>query len=163
QHQPAVLQLQQIDLSELITALQQKQFALSGQINGALPLYLQDANWWVRDGWLANRNSLTLRLDQQLADDISADNLSAGVALEWLRYLEIYRSSATVNLDKQGNMTLSARIKGYNTQKSRQKVVQLNYNHSENIFQLWRSLRFGDNVQEWINESATWPKRGKHE
>jgi hypothetical protein len=28
------------------------------------------------------------------------------------------------------------------------EVIVLNYSHQENIYQLWRSLRFGDNLQQ---------------
>ncbi|MGO3569761.1 MAG: intermembrane phospholipid transport protein YdbH family protein, partial [Serratia grimesii] len=27
----------------------------------------------------------------------------------------------------------------------------------ENVFQLWRSLRFGDNLQEWLEQALSKP------
>ncbi|PLN77889.1 hypothetical protein CWN64_26740, partial [Klebsiella pneumoniae] len=38
-------------------------------------------------------------------------------------------------------------------------TVHLNYAHEENIFDLWRSLRFGDNLQAWLEQNATLPVR----
>ncbi|XPE42002.1 intermembrane phospholipid transport protein YdbH family protein [Shigella flexneri] len=32
-------------------------------------------------------------------------------------------------------------------------TVNLNYHHEENIFTLWRSLRFGDNLQAWFSRT----------
>ncbi|EOC0956344.1 YdbH domain-containing protein, partial [Cronobacter sakazakii] len=32
-----------------------------------------------------------------------------------------------------------------------------NYQHQENLFTLWRSLRFGDNLQSWLEQHATLP------
>ena len=46
QHQPAIIRLREISLSELITALKPKQIALSGRINGELPLWLNDSPGW---------------------------------------------------------------------------------------------------------------------
>ncbi|EPG5581827.1 intermembrane phospholipid transport protein YdbH family protein, partial [Escherichia coli] len=36
-------------------------------------------------------------------------------------------------------------------------TVNLNYHHEENIFTLWRSLRFGDNLQAWLEQNARLP------
>lgn len=46
QHDAAVLKLSQIDLSALFTVLQPKQFAMSGKVNGELPLYLNNPQCW---------------------------------------------------------------------------------------------------------------------
>ncbi|WP_158382396.1 intermembrane phospholipid transport protein YdbH family protein [Candidatus Sodalis pierantonius] len=44
QHAPAVLKVQGVEMSELITALKPKQFAMSGRVSGELPLLLDDAS-----------------------------------------------------------------------------------------------------------------------
>lgn len=157
QHDAAVLKLKDIDLSALFTVLQPKQFAMSGKVNGALPLYLNNPQWLVRDGWIANDGPLTLRLDNDLANSISDSNVVAGVAIDWLRYMEIYQSYATVGLDNLGQLTLHSKIHGVNTQKNSSRAVVLNYQHQENVFQLWRSLRFGDNLQEWLQKTISLP------
>ncbi|MSE17770.1 hypothetical protein GKC49_22490, partial [Pantoea agglomerans] len=40
---------------------------------------------------------------------------------------------------------------------NRRQTVNLNYHHQENLFQLWRSLRFGDNLQSWLEQHANLP------
>ncbi|MBJ7883203.1 intermembrane phospholipid transport protein YdbH family protein, partial [Gelidibacter salicanalis] len=40
--------------------------------------------------------------------------------------------------------------------KEKREIV-LNYSHEENIYQLWRSLRFGDNLQEWLQQQMSLP------
>lgn len=155
QHDAAVLKLTAIDLSELFTVLQPKQFAMSGKVNGELPLYLNNPQWLVRNGWFANQGMVTLRLDQDLANSISDSNFVAGAAIDWLRYMEIYQSYATVDLDNLGQLTLRSKIHGVNTQKNSKREIVLNYRHEENVFQLWRSLRFGDNLQEWLQQNIS--------
>ncbi|MDI8954294.1 YdbH domain-containing protein, partial [Salmonella enterica subsp. enterica serovar Anatum] len=36
-------------------------------------------------------------------------------------------------------------------------IVNLNYTHEENVFTLWRSLRFGDNLQAWLEQNTALP------
>ncbi|WP_454878188.1 YdbH family protein [Serratia inhibens] len=157
QHDAAVLKLDKVDLSALFTALKPKQFAMSGKVDGELPLYLNHPKWLVRNGWIANAGMLTLRLDKDMADAIGSNNLATGAAIDWLRYMEINRSQASVDLDNLGELTLKARIDGVNPQKSAKREVILNYTHQENVFQLWRSLRFGDNLQEWLEQALSKP------
>jgi hypothetical protein len=158
QHDAAVLKLDQIDLSALFTALKPKQFAMSGRINGELPLYLNHPKWLVQNGWIANAGLMTLRLDKDMADAIGSNNLATGAAIDWLRYMEINRSKARVDLDNLGELTLKAHIDGVNPQKNAKREVILNYSHQENVFQLWRSLRFGDNLQEWLEQALSKPE-----
>lgn len=157
QHDAAVLKLDKIDLSALFTALNPKQFAMSGRVNGELPLYLNHPKWLVRDGWVANDGTLTLRLDKDMADAMGSNNLAAGIAIDWLRYIEISRSKARVDLDNLGELTLKAQINGVNPQKNAKRGIILNYSHQENVFHLWRSLRFGDNLQEWLEQALSQP------
>lgn len=165
QHQPAIIRLRDISLSELITALKPKQIAMSGRINGELPLWLDNSPWLVKEGWIANSGNLTLRLDKQMADAITSNNMAAGVALDWLRYMEISRSWATLNLNAIGDLTMQAEVNGTSRFSNRDQHVNLNYSHQENLFQLWRSLRFGDNLQSWVEQKAALPsqKDVKHE
>ncbi len=83
----------------------------------------------------------------------------AGAAINWLRYMEISRSWTQINLDNLGVLTLKASINGTSRVEGKSSTVHLNYAHEENIFDLWRSLRFGDNLQAWLEQNATLPVR----
>ncbi|GAB1438913.1 YdbH family protein [Providencia sp.] len=153
QIEPATIKLKQIELSRLFTILKVSQFAVSGKVDGELPFYLSNPEWIVKNGWMENSGPLTLRLDSQFVDSIREDNLSAGSALGWLQYLEIKRSRTDVNLTNLGLLTMKTIIEGYNTQEKKKREVHLNYQHEENIFQLWRSLRFGNSLEEWLEKN----------
>ncbi|WP_407732703.1 YdbH family protein [Pseudocitrobacter faecalis] len=157
QHDPALLRLQNISTSELVSAVNTKQFAMSGAVNGALPLWLNNDKWIIKDGWLNNPGPMTLRVDKDMADAIVEDNIAAGAAINWLRYMEISRSWTKINLDNLGKLTLDARISGTSRVEGKSNTVHLNYTHQENVFDLWRSLRFGDNLQSWLEQHATLP------
>jgi hypothetical protein len=104
-----------------------------------------------------------LRLDQQFADAMASGNFANGLVIGLLRYLEISRSEAQVSLDNLGELTMAAKVDGVNyTDNSRggdkeKREIVLNYSHQENIYQLWRSLRFGDNLQEWLQQQIALP------
>ena len=102
---------------------------------------------------------MTLRLDKDTADALVADNVSAGAAINWLRYMEISHSWTRINLDNLGVLTLKATINGTSRVDGKSSTVHLNYAHEENIFDLWRSLRFGDNLQAWLEQNAMLPVR----
>ncbi|WP_372772624.1 YdbH family protein [Pantoea sp. WEP] len=157
QHQPARISLRDIDLSRLVTALKPKQFAMSGKVNGELPLWVNNPHWLIEKGWIANSGPLTFRMDKDMADAIVSNNVAAGAAMDWLRYMEIARSWATLDLDNFGNLILQSEVKGTSQFSNRRQSVNLNYHHQENLFQLWRSLRFGDNLQSWVEQNATLP------
>lgn len=157
QHQPARISLRDIDLSRLVTALKPKQFAMSGKVNGELPLWVNNPHWLIEKGWIANSGPLTFRMDKDMADAIVSNNVAAGAAMDWLRYMEIARSWATLDLDNFGNLILQSEVKGTSQFSNRRQSVNLNYRHQENLFQLWRSLRFGDNLQSWVEQNATLP------
>jgi hypothetical protein len=54
---------------------------------------------------------MTLRIDKDTADAIVNDNMVAGAAINWLRYMEISRSWTRINLDNLGELTMQATIR----------------------------------------------------
>ena len=46
---------------------------------------------------------MTLRIDKDTADAIVKDNMVAGAAINWLRYMEISQSWTRINLDNPVN------------------------------------------------------------
>ncbi|WP_259461969.1 YdbH domain-containing protein, partial [Enterobacter sp. R1(2018)] len=157
QRDAALLRLENISSSELVSAVNPKQFTMSGRVTGALPLWLNHPQWIIKDGWLTNPGTLTFRMDKDMADAIVANNMAAGAAINWLRYMEISRSWTKINLDNLGVMTMSASVTGISHVEGKKNTVNLNYTHQENLFTLWRSLRFGDNLQNWLEQHAALP------
>ncbi|WP_064720003.1 YdbH family protein [Proteus hauseri] len=155
QQEEAIISLDNIELSHLFTLLKVTQLAASGKVSGEFPFYINNNQWIIKNGWLANSSYLTLRLDKDFVDSIDDSNMSAGVAIAWLRYLEISRSWTRVNLSNLGELILEAEIQGTNPLEDKRRQVNLNYHHEENVFQLWRSLRFGSQLEEWLEKSLS--------
>ncbi|WP_436859450.1 YdbH family protein [Citrobacter tructae] len=159
QRDPALVRVQNISSSELISAVNPKQFTMSGPVSGALPLWLNNDEWIIKDGWLTNPGTMTLRIDKDTVDAVVKDNMAAGAAINWLRYMEIAHSWTKINLDKQGVMTMQSAITGNSRVDGKVGTVKLNYTHEENLFTLWRSLRFGDNLQAWLEQNIALPEK----
>ncbi|MDE9446229.1 YdbH family protein [Xenorhabdus bovienii] len=155
QKQSAVLRFDKLNLSKLFGVLKVKQIAMSGRISGELPLLLNDKNWIIQQGWVSNDGSLTLRLDKDTVGSIGKNDLTAGMTMDWLSYLEISHLKAHVTLDNLGILILNSEISGVNPMVDKKREVRLNYRHEENIFQLWRSLRFGSNLEEWLQKNIS--------
>ncbi len=51
-------------------------------------------------------------------------------------------------------LTMQAAISGTSLIEGKSSTVNLNYTHEENVFTLWRSLRFGDNLQSWPEQKC---------
>lgn len=157
QKDAALIRLQNLSSSELVDAINPKQFTFSGRFDGGLPLWLNHPRWIVKDGWLRSSGAMTFRMDSDMADAIKANNMVAGMAVDWIRYLEITHSWASISLDNLGEMDMSASVTGVSRNNGKTSTVKLNYRHQENVFSLWRSLRFGDNLQTWLQENAALP------
>ena len=157
QKDAALIRLQNLSSSELVHAINPKQFTFSGRFDGGLPLWLNHPKWIVKDGWLRSPGAMTFRMDNDMADAIVANNLVAGMAIDWIRYLEITHSWASISLDNLGEMDMSASVTGVSRNNGKTGTVKLNYRHQENLFSLWRSLRFGENLQTWLQENAALP------
>ena len=65
---------------------------------------------------------------------------------------EIDDFTATVNLDSKGDMDLSAKIHSRLTEHKQAKV-NLNYNHKENMFDLWKLINYGSQFEQNIEHS----------
>lgn len=157
QHKSALLEIKHLGMSELITAIHPKQIAMSGKISGKLPFWIENSPWLIENGWIKDDKGLTLRVDKDLLDQILKNNLAAGAAIDWLRYMEISKSYATVNVSAKGDMVMKSQIHGTSRFDDKRQRVNLNYQHTENIFMLWRSLSYGDNLQSWLEEQTRLP------
>ncbi len=158
QRQAALLKADKIDLSRLITALHPGKIAMSGRVSGELPLWVSDPHYIIRDGWVSNDGPLTLRVDKDMIDSITSNNMAAGVAVDWLRYMEIGRAQARLQLNSDGELTMKSTVQGTSRFSNHDQRVNLNYTHQENIFRLWESLNFGSNLESLLSQQLKYPR-----
>ena len=147
-----VLQLQHISLAALVALQKQEGISVSGFLDGELPFTLDTQGFRIDGGRLSNQPpGGEIRINGNPAIDqlrLSQPQLEYALnALEWLDYDEL-----TTDIDYQadGLATLAVSIRGRNPDITR--PIHFNYSHEENLLQLLKSLRIGDELSEKIGE-----------
>lgn len=75
---------------------------MSGVFSGVLLLWLNNEKWIVKDGWLVNSGLMILWLDKDTVDVVVKDNMTVGLVINWLCYMEISCLLININLDNLG-------------------------------------------------------------
>lgn len=143
-----------IDLGQVV-ALQNKEsppVQLGGAVGGELPLLLGKTSLSLQGGVLRNEGPLSLRITPSAGvDAMSQSNRAVQLAMDTLSNLLISDFLARLDMAPDGWLDAVVTIKGSGVQPNRQPVV-LNYTHRENVLELLRSLRIGDEISEKFME-----------
>ncbi|MBA4722981.1 MAG: YdbH domain-containing protein [Alcanivorax sp.] len=139
-----------IDLNQVAALQNEPAVSLSGTVGGYLPLRLSRNSMAVRGGRLSNEGPLSLEVPMTSAVQAMArSNQAVGLALDSLNPLLISRFFAQLDMEDSGWLDAAVTIEGINPQQNRLPVV-FNYTHKENVRDLLRSLRIGDQITDEI-------------
>ena len=115
-----------------------------------LPLQLLPSGIALQDGLLRNEGELTLRVPASAGVTAMAQsNRAVQLALDMLSELDVNDFQARLAMSRNGLLDAQVTLKGVNPKQNRQPVV-LNYSHSENVLELLRSLRIGDEISRRV-------------
>ncbi|MDN0074585.1 YdbH domain-containing protein [Crenobacter sp. SG2303] len=119
---------------------------LAGRVGGNLPLQLMKDDLALRDGFISNEGPVSLKiLPSAGISSMGQSNQAVQLALDTLSNLAIHDFHARLNMKPDGWLDAAVTIKGRNPQQNSLPVV-LNYSHRENVLELLRSLRIGDEL-----------------
>lgn len=121
-----------------------------GLVSGVLLLWLNNEKWIIKDGWFMNFGLMMLCIDKDIVDVVVKDNVMVGLVINWLCYMEIMYLWMKINVDNLGVLMMQVVIIGKSWVDGKIVIVNLNYIYEENVFMLWCSLCFGDNLQVWF-------------
>ncbi|WP_245944720.1 intermembrane phospholipid transport protein YdbH family protein [Crenobacter cavernae] len=140
--------ISRIDLAE-VAALQNAPnptVQLAGRVGGHLPLQLMKDSLALQGGRMSNEGPLSLKvLPSAGVSAMGQSNRAVRLALDTLSNLAIHDFQARLNMKPDGWLDAVVTIKGQNPQQNSLPVV-LNYTHRENVLELLRSLRIGDEI-----------------
>ncbi|WP_218567827.1 intermembrane phospholipid transport protein YdbH family protein [Pseudomonas cavernicola] len=149
-HQPVAIR--HIDLAE-VAALQNDPnptVQLAGRVGGYLPLQLLQDSLDLQGGSMSNEGPLSLKvLPSAGVGAMGQSNRAVQLALDTLSDLTINDLQARLNMKPDGWLDAAVTIKGQNPQQNNLPVV-LNYTHRENVRELLRSLRIGDEISQSV-------------
>nr|WP_275579324.1 YdbH domain-containing protein [Alloalcanivorax marinus] len=146
--QPVVLT--RIELEQLAALQGEPAVSLSGRVGGYIPLQLLADSVAVNNGRLANETPLSLAiLPSSGAQAMAQSNQAVSIALDALNPLRIDTFQAQVDMAADGWLDARVTIRGQNPQRNNLPVV-FNYTHRENVLELLRSLRIGDQITDQV-------------
>ncbi|WP_341501952.1 YdbH domain-containing protein [Gallaecimonas sp. GXIMD4217] len=133
-------------LADIVALQSEPVLSLDGKLDGTLPVLLGRDSLAVVDGHLVNSTPVRMALkDSEAMASLSASNVGAQVAFDSLGRLDIDTLEARLDMADDGQATLKVNVRGQNPDKNNLPVI-LNYRHEENLRQLLRSLRIGEDL-----------------
>lgn len=150
QLKPAYLELAHIRFESLLEVAQYQQIDLRGRANARLPFWLNGLPCYICNGELQQESPSTLKMSKEIMDAISK---SSGYSEQILVYLlndtTINELKSRLDLTKSGDLTLKSQLKMKLNQQANARL-NFNYNHKENLFQLWHLINTGSYVEQDI-------------
>ncbi|MCK3657546.1 hypothetical protein A4G18_02120 [Pasteurellaceae bacterium Pebbles2] len=150
QRQIANVQLRRIDLSQALAMAQYTQLGMQGRVNAVFPFWLTHSRCIICDGKIekAADEDVRFSLGDKLLDGLKSGGLTEGILADVVSEMDLQALSATVNLAPNGILDLAANIRGYNPKKKSHNPITLNYNHQENVYELWKMLDYGSKFEQ---------------
>lgn len=152
QSKVAILKLQDISLSEILKLAQYHQLQLSGKINATLPFWLNGKPCYICDGEIEQVGYSTLTFTPELLKAIQQAGYTERILAYTVHHSRLKQLNAKINLNENGVMQLRTQIHSELVENERTKI-HLNYNHTENIFDLWRSINYGTQLENQLEHS----------
>lgn len=150
QGKPAYLELKHIRFESILEVAQYQQIDLRGRASARLPFWLNGLPCYICNGELQQESPSTLKMSKEIMDAIAK---SSGYSEQILVYLlndtTINELKSRLHLTKSGDLTLNSQLKMKLNQQENARV-NFNYNHKENLFQLWHLINTGAYVEQDI-------------
>lgn len=123
---------------------------LAGNVGGELPVLLGKGTLSLQGGLMRNEGPLSLRITPSAGVvAMSQSNRAVQFAMDTLSNLLVSDFLARLDMAPDGWLDAAVTIKGASVQPNSQPVV-LNYTHRENVLELLRSLRIGDEISQQV-------------
>lgn len=147
-HADLKLQMEGLRLSQMFEFYGEDLIEAGGEIRGELPVRIRDDDIFIADGWAKN-TELGGYIRYRLQDvDLGAQNQEANFAFQLLQDFNYSDLGAELNLDPNGDLTISLLLDGHNPQVMDGQRVVFNVNVEQNIFQLLEAWRMTEHYVE---------------
>ncbi|WP_240221718.1 intermembrane phospholipid transport protein YdbH family protein [Rheinheimera hassiensis] len=151
--QQLLLQLKQIDLTQLLQQHPTTDLSGNGRISGTIPLLLGRNGASVKDGSIAAESpGGKLQYRPPTAQSMAASNQGMKVVLEALDDFHYSVLSSNVSYDTSGKLLLGLTLKGQNPALEAGRAINLNINLEEDIPALITSLQLSSKISDKIKQ-----------
>ena len=157
-HADLELQIEGLRLSQMFEFYGEDLIEAGGEIRGELPVRIRDDDIFIADGWAKN-TELGGYIRYRLQDvDLGAQNQEANFAFQLLQDFNYSDLGAQLNLDPNGDLTISLLLDGHHPQVMDGQRVVFNVNVEQNIFQLLEAWRMTERYVEASGQRLRMPR-----
>lgn len=142
------IKLHGIDVDKVLGMADYHHLTLKGRINATLPFWLDDHHCVICNGRVEQAETLHLELGDELVAGLKGGGWTESILADVAREMHLQSVNATVDLAPDGVMNLKSQIIGYNPQKKNRNPITLNYNHRENMYELWSMIDYGSQFEQ---------------
>jgi len=146
--------LADISLATLVELQQQPGITATGLLGGQLPIRMTKQQVSISGGKLINQppgGVIQIR-DNENVNQLRLSQPQLGFVLDALEDLQYSQLTGELDYQTDGLAIIKVAIEGRNPEFKR--PIEFNYSHQENILQLLRSLRIGDEITQKIEKIA---------
>lgn len=143
----AYLNLERLDFEKILQFAQYQQIDLKGKANAILPFWLSGKPCYICDGLLTQAENSYLAFTPELLAEMKKNGgYTEQILLHLVNQSEINDFRSLINMGSKGDMVLDSKLKLSSNQG--QTKVNLNYNHRENMFDLWALINYGSQFEQ---------------
>ncbi len=147
--QSMTVSLRKVDLNKLTSLLGQDDLSISGHVSGQIPIQMGSSGVTVTNGQIKAEQGGGII---QYQDDGQSSGLT-GIVRKALSNYHYQNLEADITYTPDGQMVISARLKGFNPDLNKGQQVHVNLNVEQNVLSLLRSLRAKQNIEERIEQT----------
>ena len=144
-----------IDLAEIVETQHFEDIAVTGSVDGIIPIKISDGGVSISDGAFVNKvRAGTIRYQPAGGTDQLQQNPLTGIALDALRDFRYSHLSAEIDFTPEGMLTVNLQLKGTSPELETTRPVHLNINTEQNLFSLLKSLRYAEGISAKIDRKV---------
>lgn len=146
----AILRLKNINLDDILTFSQYRDLTIKGSLKAELPFWIENSPCMICDGEISKMSEdWKVKLKKNLVNKLESNGgITEGILVNLLQELNFSEVNAKINLSRKGDMHLTSKVRATNQDG---QLINLNYNHHENVFELWNSINFGSQFEQRLD------------
>lgn len=148
----AQLNLRRINFEKMLDLAQYHQIKLSGRANALFPFWLSGKPCYICGGRIEQAETSYLKFTPELMNAIQKAGYTERILSYTVNDSRLNTLTANVDVATNGEMKLRANIRSQLIEHEKTKI-NLNYNHTENLFDLWKSINYGSQFEQQIEHS----------
>ncbi|MDD0823975.1 YdbH family protein [Mannheimia sp. AT1] len=142
----AYLNLEQMDFEKILSFLQYQQIELTGKANATFPFWLSGKPCYICDGLLTQAETSYLTFTPDLLKAMAMSGYTEQILLHLVDKSTITDFRSLINVGPTGDLVLNGKL-ALQSNEGKSKV-NLNYNHQENMFDLWKLINYGSQFEQ---------------